>query len=226
MRHIIIADHVDQRGLQGEEYSAIFRQGDLDGACGVYSLFMCLNLCGVAECQKGEITLDSVDKRKQFGKMIKEVENSAGLIVTGHDVDEVKNILNKSYRATLNYEIFKEPGKKAIAFVLKHLWEGHPVLMSIKGPKFLHWVVACGMEFNTPSVDAFPTKGDTPERLFLLDPGAAKAKSTLWNSYIVLEAGTGKYPYEYVEEGTSLDSIRVGFNDGVIAIWPKPNCYS
>ena len=44
MRQILIADAVEDR-----DYPALFRQGDLDGACGLYALMMSLNLCGYVD---------------------------------------------------------------------------------------------------------------------------------------------------------------------------------
>ena len=44
MRQILIADAVVDR-----EHPVLFRQGDLDGACGIYALMMGLNLCGYVD---------------------------------------------------------------------------------------------------------------------------------------------------------------------------------
>ena len=221
MRHIIIADHVAQRGLQEDEYSAIFRQGDLDGACGIYSLMMCLNLCNIDEAQQELLQdFEEVNKQTRFGKMVKEVEKLRGLISSGIELQELQKILQSGFRTKLECEAMEESGKKVLAFTLNHLWQGHPVLLGVKWSGVSHWVVACGMEFVTPTCDTFPTPKNKPERIFLLDPGSAKTETSIWNGYITLEAGAGRYPYTYVQEGQHCCATSISF-DEAMAIWPK-----
>lgn len=53
-------------------YNAHYRQGDLDGACGAYSIAMCLNILGVFNSEESLSKDDSkIDWRTLEGRMIK-----------------------------------------------------------------------------------------------------------------------------------------------------------
>lgn len=89
MRHTIIADSVQERG-----YPVLFRQGDLDGACVLYSLIMCLNLCGYVD---GEISFaNEPDRRTQLGKLYKQFENFPALFSGGCCMSELQGIIAKA----------------------------------------------------------------------------------------------------------------------------------
>lgn len=55
-------------------YNAHYRQGDLDGACGAYSIAMCLNILGVFNSEESLLKDGSkIDWRTMEGRMIKKL---------------------------------------------------------------------------------------------------------------------------------------------------------
>ena len=65
MRKFILADHVSRN----DEYSVCYRQGDVDGACGIYSLLACLDLCGALNSHPSD-AIEKFDKRTRLGKAL------------------------------------------------------------------------------------------------------------------------------------------------------------
>ena len=72
---------------------AHFKQGDLDGACGAYSIAMTLNILGVFDAE--DISSDkTMDKRTSEWKLIESL-HSFGLYRDGLTIEEVQMILQK-----------------------------------------------------------------------------------------------------------------------------------
>lgn len=79
---------------------AHFRQGDLDGACGVYSIAMLLNILGVFEAEEMNSNLEG-DARYAEWKLIKAL-NEYGLYRDGLRSEEIQVILTKTYSKYVN----------------------------------------------------------------------------------------------------------------------------
>jgi hypothetical protein len=71
---------------------AHYRQGDLDGACGAYSIAMVLNILGVFEADNIHSDSNSGDNRFAERRLIKAL-NEQGLYRDGLDSNEIRQIL-------------------------------------------------------------------------------------------------------------------------------------
>ena len=82
------------RSLQKAHY----KQGDLDGACGAYSISIVLNILGVFEADNLYSDSDSekVDNRKAEWRLINAL-NEQGLYCDGLDSSEIQEILSENY---------------------------------------------------------------------------------------------------------------------------------
>ena len=82
------------RSLQKAHY----KQGDLDGACGAYSISIVLNILGVFEADNLYSDSDSekVDTRKAEWRLINAL-NEPGLYCDGLDSSEIQEILSENY---------------------------------------------------------------------------------------------------------------------------------
>lgn len=81
---------------------AHFKQGDLDGACGAYSVSMVLNILGVFEAE--ELYSDTYfDRRTAEWKLIKAL-NENGLYRDGLTSNEIQEIVTKNYSKYANIQ--------------------------------------------------------------------------------------------------------------------------
>lgn len=122
---------------------AHFKQGDLDGACGAYSVAMVLNILGVFEA--GEICSDNpIDKRISEWKLIKAL-NDEGLYRKGMTSDKIQSKLTENYGSRVNVQFASKASKHKIAEITKD-WidNNNPVILGFVGKNYAHWVVAVG----------------------------------------------------------------------------------
>ena len=97
---------------------AHFMQGDLDGACGAYSVAMVLNILGVFEAE--EICSDSViDKRTSEWKLIKAL-NEEGLYREGLTSEKIQKILSDNYGSRVAIQIAQKASGHDIADIAKN----------------------------------------------------------------------------------------------------------
>lgn len=212
MRQIIIADVVEDRG-----YPALFRQGDLDGACGLYALMMGLNLCGYVDSDTS--FANEPDRRTQLGKLYKHLEDYPALFSGGSYVEDLKEVVDKAYGRKIATEFHEGNNKSIVRFSVRHLTAGHPVLLGIRAPGgAAHAVLASGLEFE--QADFGGTGGSTPEpcRILILDPGGYEVPSfMLWNSFIYsTPLLKGSFPYLFVEGNCTERKVTF---DEALALW-------
>lgn len=214
MRHIFIVDAVEER-----DYTVLFRQGDLDGACVIYSLMMGLNLCGYVDDETS--FADEPDRRTQLGKLYKQFEDYPALFSGGACITDLQEVVDKAYGRKIKTEFYEGKNKGIIDFTVGHLYDGHPVILGMRMNNGAgHAIIACGLEFEHADED-FPD-GDghlpAPHKILSLDPNGCQMLSFhLWNSFILHKPQKGTYPYLFVGGyGTS----KVKF-DEALALWSR-----
>lgn len=216
MRQILIADAVLERG-----YPALFRQGDLDGACGLYALMMGLNLCGYVDSDTS--FAHEPDRRTQLGRLYKQFEDYPALFSGGSCLEDLKEVLDKTYARQIETEIFEGKNKELLEFTVDHLCEGHPVILGVNEQEGAgHALMACGVEFEYGTAGLPEDEEDVPEphKILTLDPGGYEVPSfVLWNSFIYYEPQSrGKYPYLYI--GGHCEEKKVTFG-AALALWKR-----
>lgn len=92
---------------------AHYKQGDLDGACGAYSVAMVLNILGVFEAE--DICSDNpIDKRTSEWKLIKAL-NEEGLYREGLTSDKIQRILMDNYGSRVTVQCASKASNHDIA---------------------------------------------------------------------------------------------------------------
>ena len=115
---------------------AHFKQGDLDGACGVYSIAMSLNILGVFKADDFNSDPDDVDNRKGKYRLINAL-NEYGLYRRGLKGHEIIDILTKHF------------SKKVSAIIL--LLRGSPGIITVSAKSFnFAEMCAVGVIINSP----------------------------------------------------------------------------
>ena len=131
----------------GRSYQkAHYKQGDLDGACGAYSLSMVLNILGVFEADELLTPTNKQNKRTDEWKLIKAL-NQWGLYRDGLKSSDIRTILKKYYSDIVSVYIPRlEKNGKDVPEKLKY-WidQNTPVILGINyNSEEGHWIVAVG----------------------------------------------------------------------------------
>jgi len=184
-------------------YNAHYRQGDLDGACGAYSIAMCLNILGVFNSGTSLLKDDSkIDWRTLEGRMIKKF-NSKGLYNNGLTKNECEEILD-TYKTIVYYEEL-ENDEDIISYAINMVDEDTPSMLGISFSGGAHWIVIVGYVKDD--------KTDKVIALLTLDPGYDSQSVAFWNGYISLKIENNdkrkiyKYFYAPMNNLISIDDI-------------------
>ena len=176
------------------------QQGDLDGACSIYSLVMAM-LCQKMITEEDIQILKSPDRRTPKGKFLYE----QGLVHDGYNYTALAREINEQ-----PFEIIathKRPRSNAnrIELIEQFISQNIPVIISTDFNGGTHALLAIGIETN---------EHDSITKIFCFDPGASAPKVSQWNCFIdVSKEGDTHYPFYYV---TEIDSYKVTLNDMLI----------
>ena len=166
---------------------AHFKQGDLDGACGAYSVSMALNILGVFEAEELYSGTD-FDRRTAEWKLIKAL-NENGLYRNGLKLENIQEILKKNYSKYVNVQC---ANKKDDIFNITQQWidTNVPIILGIDYDSHHgHWIVAVGYALN---------ENDELTDILTLDPGVDSPMCCLWNGILnINQEPKKKYGYEY-----------------------------
>ena len=176
------------------------QQGDLDGACSIYSLVMAM-LCQKMITEEDIQILKSPDRRTPKGKFLYE----QGLVHDGYNYTALAREINEQ-----PFEIIathKRPRSNAnrIELIEQFISQNIPVIISTDFNGGTQALLAIGIETN---------EHDIITKIFCFDPGASAPKVSQWNCFIdVSKEGDTHYPFYYV---TEIDSYKVTLNDMLI----------
>ena len=191
--------------MSGHAYQkAHYKQGDLDGACGAYSIAMTMNILGVLDADD---IYDSshIDKRTTYGKLIKTLNEENGLYPVGLTSRNIRKILLDNYSKCVNVKCISNNRHNLVERAVKCINENTPVIISIRFNKNDgHWIVVVGYEID---------EEENITALLTLDPGSNSPIYSYWNGYLDLKKMPHKtYAYTY----TSDYKRMVLIDDGVI----------
>jgi hypothetical protein len=178
---------------------AHYKQGDLDGACGAYSIAMVLNILGVFESD--ELCSDTeFDKRTAEWKLIKAL-NEDGLYRDGLNADKIQRIINNNYAKYAYAQVLrKDNGHDIISMTKDWIDHDNPVILRLGFDKHnRHWVVAVGYATD---------ENDNLTAILTLDPGSNSPRYSLWNGIVDLpKIPKKRYGYSYNSDYSSMVDI-------------------
>ena len=190
----------------GRSYQkAHYKQGDLDGACGAYSLSMVLNILGVFEADDLYKDTKEHDKRTVEWKLIKAL-NEWGLYPDGLDAEDIIDIIITNYSKYVVIESINE--KESILDKIKNCIEDNvPIVQRIEFKDGGgHWIVVVGYAENEKK---------NVTHLLTLDPGSNPPRYSLWNGILNLQKEyRKKYGYHYYSDEDRM--VSVSMEDAII----------
>ena len=198
--------------MSGRAYQkAHYKQGDLDGACGAYSVAMAMNILGVLDADD---IYDSsrIDKRTTYGKLIKTLNEGNGLYPDGLFARDIRKILLDNYSKCVDVRCVSNNKKSLIEKAVDCINDNTPIIIGIRFNKHDgHWIVIIGYEID---------EDDNIVALLALDPGSNSPVYSYWNGYLDLRKIPHKtYAYTYTSDYTKMVLI----DDGVIITPKKAN---
>lgn len=187
---------------------AHFRQGELDGACGAYSVAMLLNILGVFQAEMMQQP-EKLDYRKRITRLVLEL-NRHGLYKDGLDRTEVKKIVNKCYGTILTAEstTARYTQERVLNYIADNIRSNNPAMMNLQWKSGGgHWVVVVGMESDD---------NGNPNKFYTLDPSEEAPKSMEDFPFLNITRGKSEYPHMYcTSEGSKccyvFDAVSIKF---------------
>ncbi|WP_129351722.1 hypothetical protein [Solidesulfovibrio carbinolicus] len=178
------------------------RQGDADGACGAYCLFMAL-LVGNLIDRNIVLNLETVDGRTRIGRLVNALgSNGDFLICTGLGVEDIVRAVQESFRACIALDVRDARGGSDVHIILAEVINnGSPFLLALTfvgGDR--HWVLVIGYEADCDGKIA---------KFLVLDPSCDPSKISPWNGIIDLRDPAGPLPYKYCT-GHEVDKVAIG----------------
>lgn len=210
---------------EGEKIQEVFlKQGDLDGACGPYSLMMALILSGAINRTRAEqLWLGKVDGRTTFAKFIKDLDvlfsngiSDEKLLELFTHIQKLINTKNINNLALVNIDNKSKNGQpKNTSFlhaVKDHIDEfDRPVIVGLQwNSNDAHFAVAIGYQLK---VDAY---GEKLAHILTLDPGSDIGKISAWNG-VLGQGEIGSKKLVYATEDGQVNKCTVDGGIGIIS---------
>lgn len=210
---VIKSIRLDSKGVRVKDANGSIvplhkRQGDMDGACAVYSLAMAMLCMGVVTNEDLQI-YNCADKRTRKGKLLSHFLEEQGLVRNGYSfVTMAKEIRASNFNINA---IRKNPKEYAdvINEIADFLDEDNPVIISMEFGNGAHALLAIGYETED--------NDDKITKILCLDPSEEAPLYTYWNCIIDVSRTGGKleYPFVYI---TSTQSYKVALGDILVLL--------
>ena len=210
---VIKTIRLDSKGVRAKDANGSIvplhkRQGDMDGACAVYSLAMAMLCMGVVTNEDLQI-YNCADKRTRKGKLLSHFLEEQGLVRNGYSfVTMAKEIRASNFNINA---IRKNPKEYAdvINEIADFLDEDNPVIISTEFGNGAHALLAIGYETED--------NDDKITKILCLGPSEEAPLYTYWNCIIDVSRTGGKleYPFVYI---TSTQSYKVALGDILVLL--------
>lgn len=195
--HIIDKIELSEIGLivSRSKQLAHLRQGELDGACGVYSMMMCLVIEKIVKRELITDVPESLKRNTSYGRLVNHFLEKKGMIINGYDnlkglVDELHHAFKK------NVDSRCLDDEDLLGEIINQLKNNHPVEIGFSRVRnYGHYVVVIGYRVEEKFTD-----------LFCLDPGYPMGKCQIWNNVIRVDTTSfAKYNCFNVQENRKVN---------------------
>lgn len=205
---IISPIKLDSKGVHAKDANGKYvllhkRQGDMDGACAVYSLAMGMLCIGVVTNEDLQV-YSNPDKRTRKGKFLSHLFDEQGLVRNGYSFIILAREIRES---SFNLNAIRKNPKEdddLVNTIADFIDEENPVIISTEFEGGAHALLAIGYE--TGDDDNEITK------ILCLDPGEEAPKYSCWNCIIDVcnKKGKSEYPYVCI---TRTQTYKVALGD-------------
>ena len=188
------------------------RQGTLDGACGLYSVFISLLIHRLVTVDELSL-LHLTDPRTRLGKFTKAISRLPALVPEGIYLEELEGMIIGSFGGVMGAERSDCRGSKLFPFVTRQILQNRPVIVSVEWNTGAHAVVVVGLEYSGDGEEQKPT------RFLALDPSLESPRVSAWNLAInAFASDAGRYPYANWSGPEGGHQVQFG---GALSTWRK-----
>lgn len=176
------------------------RQGELDGACAVYSMMMCLVIEKIVSRRIIKNPPQDLKRNTSNGRLVRSFLERQGLFVNGYVMKKLHDDLQSAYKKKVNSFYFNSKDTNLIEEIISRLDENHPVeigfnyMVGTNG----HAVVAIGYQDDRDKT-----------KLFCIDPSYPMDECQIWNNVLVIDK-TSKAKYNCLNY---KDSFKVDVDE-------------
>ena len=200
--HIIDSIRLNHKGLcvldENRKWVNLHKQqGDLDGACAIYSLVMAM-LCKGLLADDDTQVYNRPDRRTDKGKFLYQFFNERGMIRDGYSYVTLAKEINESPFDIKAKRKKPRTNEERINLISKYIKDNSPVIISVMFPDGKqekqkeqkeggHALLAVGIEVNSD---------ESVTKILCLDPGNPSPKYSPWNCFIdVSKEAKTDYPF-------------------------------
>ncbi|MEG5266487.1 hypothetical protein TRP66_19540 [Pseudomonas sp. JDS28PS106] len=193
------------------------RQGDLDGACGPYSLIMGLIAAGII--RKEEVGYGCLsDGRTRLGKFQNRLREFGGLITEGTDEFDL-DWLHECFTRQISVSTVKGTTRQIVDSVVEAIDSNQSAIV---GVDFTggggHWVLVVGYQGQQVTDEHGEARGATTH-LLCLDPFLEAPRVSLWNAVLEVQTAdgavvnAGRYPTNH---WGGIEQVKVRMSAGIL----------
>lgn len=189
MKQINIIDKVriTERGLMlsNSQQPVHLRQGEMDGACAVYSMMMCLIMEKIIKRNLITDTPTNLKRNTSDGRLVRFFLEKQGMVIGGYFLNELQRDLQTAFKRKVDTYRSHADQSNIIEEIIDWLDDNHPVeiAFSRKRGASRHALVAIGYQRN-----------EKKTTFFCLDPGFPMDECQLWNNVLEIDTtSTAKY---------------------------------
>ena len=213
------------KSLKTENRLIHLQQGDLDGACGPYSLMMALLAYG-AITRKDAINLwlGKIKTSTKFGKVVSkldvllrngtEPEHLEEIFEAIKAYSQLNKLTNRARLQNLNLTKVEVRGRRLFHKIKASIDLGLPMIVGLKwGKNSGHWVAAIGYQsFKKDHTDALASS--KMESILVLDPGARFSSTSAWNGVLSIFPQNGPLPFQYWTD--DMEETQCDADEGLV----------
>ena len=188
MTEIKIIDKVilTKEGLmvKGTKQMAHLRQGELDGACAVYSMMMCLVIEKIIKRNIITNVPESLRRNTSDGRLINHFLEKQGMVVDGYELKNLQDELQSAFRKKVKSYYYSVEECDLLDVIKEAIDNNHPVeIVFSRKRQYGHAVVIIGYKEEKDKTS-----------FYCLDPGYPMEECQIWNNVLEVDLNaTAKY---------------------------------
>ena len=170
--------------VKGTKQGAHLRQGELDGACAVYSMMMCLVIEKIIKRNIITNVPESLRRNTSDGRLINHFLEKQGMVVDGYELKILKDELQSTFRKKVNPYYYSADEYDLQAVIKEAINSNQPVEINFSRKRqYGHAVVIIGYKEERDKTG-----------FYCLDPGYPMEECQIWNNVLEVDAtATAKY---------------------------------
>lgn len=168
------------------------RQGELDGACAVYSMMMCLIIEKITNRNMLKNPPEDLKRSTSDGRLVRFFLENQGMVVNGYWIKKLHEDLKSAYKKKVNSYYFSCDDTNIADEIIKCLDDNHPVEIAFNYMAGMngHAVVAIGYKIEKKTIS-----------LFCVDPSYPMDECQMWNNVLEIDTKSkAKYNCKNVRE--------------------------